>query len=506
LRSSAAHRRGLVAALLAAALLVLLRSYIFLRYAPAFFDSDQAVVGLMAKHLSEGRGLPLFFYGQSYMLGVESWIAVPFFWIGGPTVAMLKLPLLLINIGVAAGLIVLFVRRGLGPGASFIAVLPFVTTTPVFSSELMTALGASVEPFLYLLILWGLRRRPLAFGVVFCLATLHREFALFAWPAVVVACALEGRPWSWRQWLTAGAAAAVLWGGVDLLKTRISIFGPGGGLGPGESSSLVDEARVVGAWLSLDGAGYLARLHGLVVKLPELLGGRGYALQPWGMDDTLTAGSAVAGVAIAVALVLAVVRLARMLMRRSLRSAPGAEARRALAWPLYLLTVAVLTVAVYGLNTGIDAAGLPVTRYVLFGLLAPTALFGAWLLLESDRRWRAAGIALVSVWAAFTAADNARWALKLRRDPPGSEFRYLADDLVAHGVRYARGQYWDAYVVTFFARERVEVASTDKVRIEAYQHDVDAHGSEAATLTRVPCETGRHVASWCVAGPGPHVP
>jgi len=51
----------------------------------------------MAKHLSEFRAFPLFFYGQHCMPGVESWIAVPFFWVGGPTVAMLRLPLVIIN-------------------------------------------------------------------------------------------------------------------------------------------------------------------------------------------------------------------------------------------------------------------------------------------------------------------------------------------------------------------------------------------------------------------------
>ena len=35
------------------------------------FDADQAIVGLMAKHISEGRAFPVFFYGQSYLLGAR---------------------------------------------------------------------------------------------------------------------------------------------------------------------------------------------------------------------------------------------------------------------------------------------------------------------------------------------------------------------------------------------------------------------------------------------------
>ena len=43
------------------------------------FDSDQAIFGLMAKHLSELRALPVFMYGQNYILGVEAWMAAPLF-------------------------------------------------------------------------------------------------------------------------------------------------------------------------------------------------------------------------------------------------------------------------------------------------------------------------------------------------------------------------------------------------------------------------------------------
>src|SRR5215467_8029876 len=72
----------------AALLIVLIRCAPSLWFEQFDFDSDQAIVGLMAKHLAEGRTFPLFFYGQNYMLGVEAWIAAPFVWAGGATVAM----------------------------------------------------------------------------------------------------------------------------------------------------------------------------------------------------------------------------------------------------------------------------------------------------------------------------------------------------------------------------------------------------------------------------------
>ncbi|GEM_PF-4380228 len=68
-------KRELWICLAVATAIVALQSFVLLRY-EQFFDSDQAVYGLMAKHLSEFRTFPLFFYGQNYMLGVQSWLAV----------------------------------------------------------------------------------------------------------------------------------------------------------------------------------------------------------------------------------------------------------------------------------------------------------------------------------------------------------------------------------------------------------------------------------------------
>ena len=80
------HERTVVLAV--AVTLVLLRSAVFVLF-EANFDSDQALIGLMAKHISEGRTFPLFTYGQNYNLAVEAWMAAPLFWIAGPSVAML---------------------------------------------------------------------------------------------------------------------------------------------------------------------------------------------------------------------------------------------------------------------------------------------------------------------------------------------------------------------------------------------------------------------------------
>ena len=92
-------------------LIVLARSLVFVFWEQSYYDSDQAIIGLMAKHLVEGRAFPVFFYGQSYMLGVEAYLAAPVFLVAGVSVATLKFPLLLINLGVALMLLRTLERR-----------------------------------------------------------------------------------------------------------------------------------------------------------------------------------------------------------------------------------------------------------------------------------------------------------------------------------------------------------------------------------------------------------
>src|SRR5713101_4443709 len=89
-----------VVVMTAVALVILIRSAIFVFWEQAHFDSDQAVIGLMAKQLAEGRAFPMFLYGQNYIFAVEAWMAAAVFLVTGPSVAALKLPLLAINLAV----------------------------------------------------------------------------------------------------------------------------------------------------------------------------------------------------------------------------------------------------------------------------------------------------------------------------------------------------------------------------------------------------------------------
>src|SRR6476619_4987918 len=121
--------RAIVLAIVA--LVILARSAIVAFWPQAQFDSDQAVIGLMAKHLSEGRALPLFLYGENYILAVEAWMAVPSSLVAGASIAALKLPLLAVNLATAFLLLRLLEKEsGLRPALAAVAILPFVMPQP----------------------------------------------------------------------------------------------------------------------------------------------------------------------------------------------------------------------------------------------------------------------------------------------------------------------------------------------------------------------------------------
>lgn len=53
-------------------------------------DSDEAIVGLMANHILEGRGIPVFYYGQHYMGSLEAILVASAFWLFGSSSLVLR--------------------------------------------------------------------------------------------------------------------------------------------------------------------------------------------------------------------------------------------------------------------------------------------------------------------------------------------------------------------------------------------------------------------------------
>lgn len=472
--------RRLWSALSVAVALILIRSFVFFWYEQNF-DSDQAIVGLMAKHLSEFRTFPLFFYGQNYMLGVESWIAVPFFWMGGPTVSMLRLPLVLINVAVVVLLIRMLAADGVSPWCSVVAVLPIAACGPVTSGQLLTALGASVEPLLYVIVLWLLRRRPIAFGAFLCLASLHREFTVFAVPAIVLLDWWKARAFSWSSLAKSAVAFVVAWVAVDAMK-RLESHG-----------SIAQEAVQVGRLLSLHPDVYVARMQLLMTQgVSDLFGARPLPLIASGIWGDTIVGWRIAGVAVTLALVAAAGRLVWFAVRGRLHVAP---------FTMFLAMVGLETLLAYPLHGGTAIEPRTELNYVLLALLLPVGILGMYFQSDARVAWRRSVAVLVSAWALLMTVDNVRVTHEYVVRPPTSLHRLLADYLTTHRIKYAWAGYWDSYRVTFLSRERVIVASTETVRIPSYQTRVEQNQANAARLQRTPCDEGTHVAEWCVIDP-----
>lgn len=478
----------------AALILVLIRCAPSVWFEQFDFDSDQAIVGLMAKHLAEGRTFPLFFYGQNYMLGIEAWIAAPFVAAIGPTVAAVRLPLLLINGVVAVWLMRRLIDRGVAPGLAFVAALPFAAPGALASMLLMQTLGASVEPFLYVLLLWILRRRPIAFGAVFAVAYLHREFVLFALPALLAVWWLERSTTTASAGVfvaKAAAAFAAVWLAVEAVARRTNTLGPAGGdFSPG---SLVAQSQMVMMRLAWEPRLYLARLTALTrTTLPDLFAVRTAPAWLVGVNSKLVLGSTVSGIAFAIAMLVGAVAIA---------GRHGQRTEAANGFYLYLGLIAAQTVLAYPLNGGLDPNLPGVPRYVLFALLGPLAIAGACVAQRRPPALIAAVAAAIVLWSGLNLVDSVRVLHEYVTAPPPANHRALANNLVAHRIRYGRADYWDAYLVDFLSRERVILAPTRVSRISSYDARVDRNAANAVTIVHEPCDTGTRVAVWCVDDP-----
>lgn len=476
--------------------IVIFRTLVYLLFEQAAFDSDQAIVGLMAKHLMEGRAFPLFFYGQTYMLGVEAWAAVPFFLVAGPTVPALRLSMLAWNIAFGL-LIVAGLQRdaGLRPWSALLPALFFLAAPASVSTQLVTAQGGIIEPFVYIGVLWFLRRRPLWFGAVLAIGFRNREFTLYAAPVLVLLELFTGElnRARAREWLMSIVTFFAVWESIEALKPFADLSGPGtrgqllGGFsGSSQISTLMD------------------RFNWQTGALGERVGRMSTELVAWfagasQVDTTLPIPDRPWLVwAASLCLLLAAGRLAQLLVRSEAVTASDRSFLRRLRAKVARAQFAFYIFGVGAVAISAFVAGKPVLhgypRYVVLGVLAPLGLTAALLRLESRRFLRQLVAVVVIAWGALMIADHATVLVAHVRHPPQNSVREMADHLVAQRVPVAAAGYWQAYAISFVARERVRVASTDFVRIQEYQDLFIDRLSDAVLISETACPGGERVA------------
>lgn len=468
-------------------LIVLLRSAFFLIWPLSQFDSDQAITGLMAKHLSELRAFPVFYYGQNYMLAVEAWLTAPVFLVAGVSPTTLRLPLVAINVAIALMLMRLLVRDvGLRPAIAAVPVLFFALPAPGTTAHLLETNGGNVEPLAYVLLLWLTRFSPRWCGFIFAIGFLQREFALYGLAALLLLEAFRGVLFT-RDGLIRRAVmlrtAAITWLTVQWLKTLSSAAGPG--------TSMIDifqphdnlaelagricfDLRTIptGVW----------RL--ITIHWPVLFGAVRQPVLEFGVDTTAVQGMPGGSWLLALALVVPVVVVAqRWIGERRWRPQYDVCA--------YLVLTALLSCAGY-IIARCGEVGFVLMRYELLSVLGAVGL-GGWCL-AAARGWTSrVWIALACATVAISAVPHVSMVAQYASHPPVSAKLMIARQLEARGIRYATADYWIAYAVTFLRNEQTIIASTDLVRIRDYNRIVEAHPDETVHIRRDPCANGHQV-------------
>lgn len=515
LSSTVSRRVQLGLALLAVALVVVGRGVLFM--APGVrFDADQAVMGLMAKHISEGRAFPIYFYGQDYLLALEAYAAAPVMWLLGPTEIALKLPVLAMNVATAV-LIAWHACRGVGlsPWIAAATALPFALPPIVVGSRVMDAMGGNIETPFYALVLWSLRGTRWPFAAATAIALAHRELVAYPLTALLALDAVRGA-WrsraTWVRWAAAAIAILVLQGALHALRPYASMFGPG--TEARYYPPLMSSANVVTGQICLDVARWPARLGVLAREhLPLMTGGLPGPLVDLGVSTGIGQGRpGLFGWTLA----LVVAGLGGSLLTRrphqhatvaaaSSPSARGASNERdatTAAWlPWFLILSGLVSIGVYTL---VSCAPLTshTLRYDLLVVFIPAGAVMAGLR-HPARPVRAALLAalLVQTWPAvddyrMLAGEivSGRWP-----DPRGQ----AAAALAARGPAAYWGDFRVADLLTFRGVERFTIAATESARIETYA--VQATAAPAGVIKVGPCAGGERLAEgvW-LCPPGTH--
>lgn len=481
--------RGFTIAVAFAVALVLARSAVFLLWEQAGFDSDQAIFGLMAQHIAEGRAFPLFIYGQRYFLAVEAWLAAPLFALSGPSVALLKTPVVLINATTAVLLVWILHRDGgLRPMLALVASLFFVFAPPGTAGALSEASGGNAEPFLYLLLLWMLRHRPLAFGLVFAFGFIHREFTIYGVTAIVSMALLADRRVNDER-LKAVAIAGIAYLAVAQLARIAFVFSTP--FGPGTAVAAAfgggENIAALGGRLCFAPASIVPGLSGLFghyLGIP--FGAVDLRLADHGVRSTLQ--TIVPGVppfwpllgAILAAAFIRVVWLS-MRHRQPIWRGPGAVGA-------FLLLVGLQAGVVYAVAR-CGRLEIGTFRYALLLVYLGVGVVALYFIYETRPVLRRGMVAAMLIWTAVTAASHVQLMREYVYREPRAPHRELANYLVSEGIGYARSDYWTAYATTFFAKEQAIVASTTLVRISQYEEQVAAHSREAVNVQREPCRS-----------------
>lgn len=415
------------------------------------FNADEAVVGLMARHILRGE-FPVFFYGQAYLGSLDALLVAAGFALAGPSVAVIRIVQSLVYLGTILMTMLLTREMRFSTGTSVIAGLLLAIPPVVVTLYTTVSLGGYGE--------------ALFLGVALLLLALRSTRGQSSWKTVAGWGTLAGFAlWTFGLTLVFSIPA-----GLYLMRRAVR------GLRSRE---------VVGRLLALAGGVLLGALpmviwgvsHGPLVLAQELLGSAIAGASPAGIPAALAAHAAnlvLFGPTVVfglrppwdvVPLGMPLAPLAALVWIAAI----GTGIRRS-SWPSgdapgrFLLAGSTLLVIAGFLLTGFGAD--PSGRYFLplVPILAIAAAAGmtAW-----ERRIRRGWVLL---WLSAILAFNLLAHLQVAASSPrfttqfDAETRYdhaYDDDLVAfllsEGETAGYSTYWLAYPLAFLSDEQLVV-------------------------------------------------
>lgn len=414
------------------------------------FDSDEAIVGLMARHINQGKPIPTFFYGQAYMSSLDALLVAGGFRLLGESVTAMRA----VQVGLTLVTLVLIYRlaRTLGGGqrVALLTALWLAIPTPLAALYTTAALGGYNEVVLFgVLVLWW------SWQIV-----IERRAASWRWAALGLAAGLGW--WTHGAIVTACLVATALglhtltwhprpWRGYALLVLAFFV-----GSAPWWVYNLRHDWEAMTFLIS----GFRpqpdvkpvtlaeASVGLLLLGLPALYGLR----LPWEAGLTMSAGGMVAAL---IYLVLLIEALASTLARK--RPCPPPERdRQARRWVWGVFAAFAL---IFIASPFTDATG----RYLL-PLMAPAAL-GVALGIERVRvrsRIVAAGLLAVLltaqvslvIRAAQTGTGLTAQLVENLRTPARYDTAMLTF-LDQEGYTHGYAAYWTSFRLIFRSRERL---------------------------------------------------
>jgi hypothetical protein len=427
------------------------------------FDSDEAILLLMARHILQGER-PLFFYGEAYGGSFDSFLIALFYRLLGDTVVVGRLVQSLEYL-LAMAFTYLLARRlmpsaRLGPLAALwlMAVPPLLMstwTTPAVLYAIVVCLG-SILLYLGYRLLREDADRPwrwaiygavagLSFWTFGILVVYMLPFAIFflwqfrwrRWPGYLLAAAaffLFSLPW----WMQALAGLQVLYN-------------------PGQSASVPPLSFRLLAFLGL--------------TVPSFFGFR----EPWATEVIFWPVLAAALLIFYLAAILfAIRRLSSRLLGHDDTASPALDGLGFAVLGAQVLGWALLY---FGTRFSLDATG----RYIL--PLYPALFIVSGLLLERVASWRRpAAIGLLAALVAFNLAAHIR---AVQVVPPGitaqmnpalqfgnASDQALIDFVAAHGGR-GYSHHWISYKIAFLSNDHVILAAHLPFRSDLYWNPLD---------------------------------